>query len=226
LTLGLLGQAAVLALEDPQPPAAAPLERAAQSADESMLFTPPGFTREGQVARVSGENSGRLEIHVRDAATGRLTACRLNVVGPDGNYYQPETNYLAPYGLTSEWPKAGAWGNRREKGPYRYLGRFFYTTGAVEVAVPPGQARLEAAKGFEFAPTAQTIEIAAGQAKAVEVLLTRTADAAQFGYFGGDPHFHFPRRTNSGPASRNSWTKPGSPPAAPRSTSVWPNRSE
>jgi hypothetical protein len=176
--------------------AAAPLERAAPSADESVLFTPPGFTREGQVARVSGENSGRLEIHVRDAATGRFTACRLNVVGPDGNYYQPETNCLAPYGLTSEWPKAGAWGNRREKGPYRYLGRFFYTTGAVEVAVPPGQARLEAAKGFEFAPTAQTIEIAAGQAKAVELLLTRTADASQFGYFGGDPHFHFPRRTD------------------------------
>jgi hypothetical protein len=176
-----------------QPPAA-PSESAVQSADESMLFTPPGFTREGRVARASGQNSGRLEIRVRDAVTGRLTACRLNVVGPDGNYYQPETNYLAPYSLTGEWPKPGAWGNRREKAPYRYLGRFFYTTGVLEVAVPPGKSRVEAAKGFEFASVAQTIEIEPGQTKTLELRLTRTAGVSQFGCFGGDPHFHFPRK--------------------------------
>jgi len=165
-------------------------------ANESLPFTAPGFTHEGQPMRASGEKSGRLEIRIREAATGRLTACRLNVVGPDGDFYQPETNSLTPYALTSEWPKPGAWGNRPGKAPYRYLGRFFYTTGAVTVAVPPGKSRVEASRGFEFAPATQTVEIAVGQAKSVELLLTKTADVSPFGYFGGDPHFHFPRRND------------------------------
>ncbi len=168
---------------------------AAQTADDALLFTPPGFKRPGRVARASGDQIGRLEIRVREAASGRPTPCRLNVVGPDGDYYQPAANPLARYGLIGEWPKPGAWGNRRDKGPHRYLGHFFYTTGSVTVAVPPGRARIEVAKGFEFAPVAQTVEVAAGQSQAVDLSLTKTADASQFGYFSGDPHFHFPRRT-------------------------------
>lgn len=172
-------------------------QAAATLGSEALLFTPAGFTREGQAVRAPRENSGRLEIRVRDAATGRFTACRLNVVGPNGNFYQPDTNSLTPYALTGEWPKPGAWGNRPGKAPYRYLGRFFYTTGAVEVAVPPGKTRVEGFKGYEFAPVAQTVEVGSGETKSVELLLAKTADVSPFGYFGGDPHFHFPRKSKA-----------------------------
>ena len=73
-----------------------------------------------------------------DRATNRLTPCRINVVGADGNFYQPAENRLSPYSLTGQWPDTGK-GNRQGKGPFRYLGRFFYTTGETEVAVPAGQ---------------------------------------------------------------------------------------
>ena len=130
--------------------------------DEAFIVTPPGFNRPGQAKTATGEKTGRLRITVRDRATGRPTPCRVNVVGPDGHFYQPAPNPLSPYSLTGQWPKTGK-GNREGKAPIRYLGRFFYTTGDVEVAVPAGSVRVEAWKGFEYRPVRQDVEVAAGQ---------------------------------------------------------------
>ena len=44
---------------------------------------------------------------VRDRATNRVTPCRINVVGPDGDFYQPAPNRLSPYSLTGQWPETG-----------------------------------------------------------------------------------------------------------------------
>ena len=159
---------------------------------ESFFFTPPGFAHEGQVALVEGKRSGAVKIVVRDA-TGQPTPCRISVVGPDGNFYQPASNHLTEYALTSQWPKKGAWGNRRDKSPSRYLGRFFYTTGAVEVRVPPGKGRVEVSKGFEFAPQTRLVEITRGETNDVELTLSNRVGLAQLGYFGGDLHLHFAR---------------------------------
>ncbi|MBI3852055.1 MAG: CehA/McbA family metallohydrolase [Verrucomicrobia bacterium] len=161
---------------------------------ESFFFTPPGFAHEGQVARAEGKWSGLVKIVTRDAATGRPTPSRISVVGPDGNYYQPSTNHLTPYALTSQWPKRGTWGNRRDTSPYRYLGRFFYTTGEVEVALPAGKSRIEVWKGFEFTPQTQTVEVSAGGTNNVELAISKAADVSHLGYFGGDLHLHIPRR--------------------------------
>ena len=57
--------------------------------DEAFIITPPGFTQPGQSKTAIGEKTARLRITVRDRATGRPTPCRLNIVGPDGNFYQP-----------------------------------------------------------------------------------------------------------------------------------------
>src|SRR5437016_3283066 len=54
-------------------------------ADEALIFTPPGFNKVGIPTVASGEKVGRVEITVRDQATGKPTFCRVNVVGPDGN---------------------------------------------------------------------------------------------------------------------------------------------
>jgi putative membrane-bound dehydrogenase-like protein len=164
--------------------------------DEAFIVTPTGFTQPGQAKTASGENAGRIRIKVRDRATGRPTPCRINVVGPDGQFYQPAPNPLSPYSLTGQWPRTGK-GNREGKAPIRYLGRFFYMTGDVEVDVPAGMVRVEAWKGFEYRPVVESVAVAAGQTRPVDLVLDRTAAMAPLGYASGDAHLHFPRKTEA-----------------------------
>ena len=138
--------------------------------DESIVTTPPGFDRPGAARTASGAASGRLKITVRDRATNRFTPCRINVVGPDGDFYQPAPNRLSPYSLSGRWPETGK-GNRQGKGPFRYLGRFFYTTGETEVIVPAGAVRVEVWKGFQYQPLERKIIVNAGQTAPVTVEL-------------------------------------------------------
>jgi len=166
-----------------------------QLANEAFLFTPPGFTQEGKPQWASGAQTGQVQIVVRDAATGQVTPCRVNVVGPDGHYYQPPANRLSLYALTGSWPKPGTKGNRSGKAPYRYMGRFFYTTGESAVLVPPGTMRIEVWKGLEYRPESVTTQVVTGGTHRVEVSLTQTAPMATAGYYAGDSHLHFPRLT-------------------------------
>ena len=172
------------------------VSRGAPADDEAYVFTPPGFTQAGLSKTVSGEGTGRLQITVRDRATGRPAFCRLNVVGPDGNFYQPPAGPLSPYSLTGQWPKTGK-GNREGKAPIRYLGRFFYSSGQVAVDVPAGKARVEVWKGFEYRPVVESVLVAAGETKQVVLEIERTANMTAVGYYSGDPHLHFPRRTEA-----------------------------
>jgi putative membrane-bound dehydrogenase-like protein len=162
---------------------------------EAFLFTPAGFDRAGQPVWAGGEKTGQLQIIVRDAATGQVTPCRVNVVGPDGNFYQPPVNRLSPYALTGQWPKPNNWGNRIGKAPYRYVGRFFYTTGESTVPVPAGTVRVEVWKGLEYRPETITAQISAGATQRLDVHLTRAAPMAAPGYYAGDSHLHFRRET-------------------------------
>src|SRR4051794_32038792 len=61
----------------------------ARADDEALIFTPAGFDRPGSPATSAGETSARLEIVVLDGVRGRPTPCRVNVVGADGQFYQP-----------------------------------------------------------------------------------------------------------------------------------------
>ena len=163
---------------------------------EMFLFTPQGFEREGQPKWVKGEPSGRVQIAVRDASTGRPTACRINVVGPDGNYYQPEANRLSRFALTGEWPAPGVYGNRPGTGPYRYIGRFFYSTGETTVAVPPGNVRVEVWKGLNFEPVVKSVQVAVGASHPVELAVKEAVLSDTLGYYSGDLHLHFPREND------------------------------
>ena len=162
---------------------------------EAFFFTPPGSTRAGELKVVEGTNGCTLHVLTRDPATGQPTPCRINVVGADGNYYHPNQSPLSPYSLSGEWPKDKAKGNRRDKAPYRYLGRFFYSTGDATIAVPPGEVRVEVFKGFEFKPQTRTVTVANESTTKIEIDLIRTAPMMNAGYFGGDPHLHLLRAT-------------------------------
>ncbi len=168
----------------------------ARADDEAVIITPPGFSKPGAATTASGANTALVRIAVRDRATGRPTPCRLNVVGPDGNFYQPAPNPLSAYGLTGQWPKTGK-GDREGKAPIRYFGRFFYTTGAIDVAVPAGRVRIEGWKGFEYRSIERSVMAAAGQTISVELVFERSLEMAKFGYYSGDSHLHFDRRTEA-----------------------------
>ena len=164
--------------------------------DEAIITTPPGFGRPGVARTASGADSGRVRITVRDHATNQLTPCRINVVGPDGDFYQPALNRLSPYSLTGEWPETGK-GNRQGKGPFRYLGRFFYSTGETEVAVPAGTVRIEVWKGFQYQPLDAQRRDRRRSDRPGFLELERTTPMAAAGYYPGDPHLHFPRKSDS-----------------------------
>jgi putative membrane-bound dehydrogenase-like protein len=166
----------------------------ARGQDEAYLFTPPGFAKEGKAIIARGEQTSRLRIVVRDARSGKPTGCRINVVGADGNYYQPKENDLTPYSLTGQWPKSGL-GNREGKGPFRYYGRFFYSRGETIVEVPAGPVRIEAWKGFEFRPEARETKVVAGAEQTIELTLTAPVFMPERHYYSGDPHLHFKRES-------------------------------
>ncbi|MFM8335106.1 MAG: PVC-type heme-binding CxxCH protein [Opitutaceae bacterium] len=178
--------AAVLAPAQPLTPA--------EAREEDVLFTAPGFDHVGRPRTLPADET-RVRITVRDAATGEPTPCKVNVVGSDGNFYQPPPGRLTPYSLTGQWPAPGAKGNRTGKAPYRYVGRFFYTTGDATVAVPAGDVRVEVWKGLEYRPEAVTVTVPAGSWREVEVKLARTAPMPAAGYHAGDTHLHFRRET-------------------------------
>jgi hypothetical protein len=165
-----------------------------KAGDEELIFTPEGFDRPGKPAIATGGDVVRLRVSVRDKADGRPTFCRVNVVGGDGNFYQPQKTHLTPYSLTGVWPKTLA-GNRPGKAPIRYFGRFFYSTGEFEIFVPPGPVRIEVWKGFEYRPQHLEIEVGAKERRTVELSLERTVDMAELGYYSGDSHLHFDRKT-------------------------------
>ena len=164
----------------------------ARGDEEEYLFTAPGFDKPGMPITLDDDDAAHLKITVIDRKTGKPTPCRINVVGPDGNYYQPAHNYLTPFGLTGIWPKTGK-GNRPGKAPYRYFGRFFYSWGEADVAVPPGDVRIEVWKGFEYRPVTLSTTIAAGKTEAVNLKLDRTLKMPEAGYYAGDPHIHITR---------------------------------
>ncbi len=120
---------------------------------------------------------------------GRPVFCRVNVVGADGNYYEPADNPLAPWSLSRL-------GNRQGKGPFRYYGWFFYCDGQCEVVVPAGETRIEVWKGFEYRPVVVKAEVAVGKSTTVDVPLKRTVDLAAEGWYSGDTHIHLDRRSD------------------------------
>jgi putative membrane-bound dehydrogenase-like protein len=171
------------------------------AADESLIFTPEGFDTPGVPATAKGTDVSHVSIVVLDEATGAATSCRINVVGPDGNYYEPSDGPLTRYSLTGQWPNPGAWGNRPEKAPIRYLGHFFYSRGESQVEVPSGAVRVEAWKGLEYAPASTAVKLEPGGSATVELRLSNRVRMIDHGYVSGDPHIHIPRTTEEDDAT-------------------------
>jgi putative membrane-bound dehydrogenase-like protein len=179
-----------------QPRRAEYTPRDATEEDESLIFTPPGFSKIGLPIESPTGPAGTLELSIRDATSGEPLPCRINVVGPDGNYYEPLDHPLKQYSLTGQWPNwPMGWGNRPGKAPIRYCGRFFYCLGDAQVLVPAGTVRIEVWRGYEYRPEFVTTNVLSDETKRVEVQLTRAAPMSAEQYYSGDTHLHIERIT-------------------------------
>ncbi len=186
----LLPFVAAMGLSQTQRPAQPRAAPESTPAEEAALHTPAGFAKEGRPAVAQGERIGTLQVTVLDQETGQPTLCRVNIVGADGNYYEPRQNPLAPWSLQRI-------ANRLGKGPFRYYGWFFYTPGEFSVAVPAGPVRVEVEKGYEFRPVLTQTRVAAGATRKLHITLVRTLALAEHGYYSGDTHIHLNRTSET-----------------------------
>ncbi len=149
----------------------------------------PNTSEYGKPALADPAHSGRLTLRVVDDMTREPVFCRVNAIGSDGNYYEPAENDLSPWSLQRL-------GNRREKGPFRYYGWFFYCDGEVDLLVPPGVTRVEVWKGFEYRPQTAEAVVITGETVELAVTIERTLDMAARGWYSGDTHIHLDRRND------------------------------
>jgi putative membrane-bound dehydrogenase-like protein len=117
-------------------------------------------------------------------------------VGPDGNFYQPAANRLTPYSLVGQWPDSGL-GNRPGKAPIRYYGRYFYSTGETTVNVPAGEVHVLVWKGLEYTPAVTSVVVTPRATREITIVLERPVPSDSLGYYPGDVHLHFPRRSEA-----------------------------
>ncbi len=128
---------------------------------------------------------GTLKVRILDT-DGKTTAARVNVIGSDNAFYEPEKNPLSEYSLKRK-------GNRGNVTPLRYFGSFFYTDGTFEVKLPPGIARIEVSKGYSYYTFIGEAHIEEGKASDYQITLQRVIDMPRYGWHSTDTHLHFDR---------------------------------
>jgi hypothetical protein len=140
--------------------------------------------------------TGTLKVRILDADRHTTTAARVNIMGSDSAFYEPDPaqNPLSGYSLKRK-------GNRGNVTPLRYFGSFFYTEGAFEVKLPPGIARIEVSKGYSYYRSLAEVKIEEGKESSYEVVLQRVIDMPANGWHSTDTHLHFDRSEASADAT-------------------------
>lgn len=138
--------------------------------------------------------TGRLKVMMLDEATGKPTAAVAGLYAPDHQLIVPPEalsfdgagfNYrpgrVRPYQSSHYWP-----GTVDER-------RVFFIDGAFSVALPAGNYRLIAGKGFEYVPEVRSVRIEPSVESTQSVTLKRWIDMPARGWYSGDGHVHYER---------------------------------
>lgn len=112
---------------------------------------------------------GKVNVQVKDQATGQITGARIYGTAADGKFYAPRDSYS----------RIGELGEH-----------LFHTEGRFTLEVPPGKMTLEAVKGFEYWPAVQSLEVKAGQTSEVELVLKPMIGFRAKGWISGSTHVH------------------------------------
>ncbi len=116
-----------------------------------------------RAAEAANDAAPRLQLDVRDAATGQPTAARVSVVADGADHVPAETN---EHGLRF----ASIHEAKRQNQVITYV----RGTGTVEFALPKGTRRIlvSVAKGFEYRPATVARDITAAMTR-IEISLSR-----------------------------------------------------
>jgi hypothetical protein len=125
-----------------------------------------------------------VETVVLDDATGQPIPCRVHFRSPEGVPYQPHGHHGHVNSNLGTW-HVDVGGDLR-------LGQisYAYVDGRCQGWLPRGQAIVDVARGFEYEPLRQRVEIADGQRR-LELRLKRWTDMNARRWFSGDTHVHF-----------------------------------
>jgi len=122
-----------------------------------------------------------VHVTVKDAETGKPIAARVHFSGPDGEYYAPYGHHTV---VNDNWFE--------DYGADIKLGQmsFAYVHGKFQTKLPVGEVYVEAAKGFEYQPLRQKLNIKPGQ-RELELTLKRRVNWRPEGWVTADTHVHF-----------------------------------
>ena len=122
-----------------------------------------------------------MQVTVKDAQTGELVPARVHFSGPNGEYYAPYGHHTT---VNDNWFE--------DYGADIRLGQmnFAYVPGRFHTQLPVGDVYVEAAKGFEYAPLRQKVQIKPDQ-RELELVLRRQTDWRARDWVTADTHVHF-----------------------------------
>jgi TolB protein len=112
---------------------------------------------------------GKVQVEVRDGTTRQLTAARIYGLASDGKFYAPRDSFS----------RIGELGEH-----------LFHTDGRFTLEVPPGTIQLEAVKGFEYWPAAQSVDVLPDETIQVTLTPRPMVDFAAKGWISGSTHVH------------------------------------
>ncbi|UCF39068.1 MAG: carboxypeptidase regulatory-like domain-containing protein [Acidobacteriota bacterium] len=149
------------------------------------------------------QSSSSLEVQIVEAETGQQTPVRVRVTDSQGNPLTAPAAALAVPGSLVGLPEdalAVMYGRSdRAEGFARLPEGAFYVPGRFEMALPPGEYRLEISKGYEYRKVASSITLQEGEVRSETVQLQRWIDMPSRGWYSADDHIHLRRSPREDP---------------------------
>lgn len=134
----------------------------------TLSFQAKGLTAQCDLA-VDVRSKGKLKVRLT-GSDGEPAAARIYLSGSDQLAYMP-------LGATQRiMPRTGEF--------------FFYAREGFEVALPAGEASVEAVSGLEFAPTRKTVHVEAGKTTELELKLDHRFPLYKQQWYSCDSHIH------------------------------------
>ena len=136
--------------------------------------------------RVEVVEQGRNWVHVTvlDDETGRPVPCRVHFRSPEGIPYQPHGHHDHVNSDLGSWHVDVGGDLRLGRASYAYI------DGTCQGWLPRGDVIVDVARGYEYEPIREVVQIAPGQRDLVLRLRRWTSMNAE-GWYSGDSHVHF-----------------------------------
>jgi hypothetical protein len=178
-------------------------------------------------------HSGTLRVEIRDGPGGSIVPAMVCITSmQDGTWRTPPDGSVSPPFSTvpdfmdpKPWRPGDVGPVRPAKVPYRHfrLRSFsyedrsaypfwqdpaaYFVSQPFVIQLPPGKWRLAVAKGVEYHPAFEVIDIKAGQTVDRRIVMRRWVNMAQRGWYSGDDHVHHPRTRSEHDEMLMTWLR-------------------